>query len=167
MRNYYRFVVSLAILFILGISAFILWGKYGIKGYTRNDEITVQLNEIKTDVEEAWDNLDNLRERDYEADYLILDMQNRILLMNAKSSGEYEDFTRTQSEVVAALAAPALVQMGVPIIAAHLFLYYFGMMANVTPPVALAAYVPLVNVSEYTAKAEYEDAAVNVTEPIV
>jgi len=42
--------------------------------------------------------------------------------------------------IVAALAAPALVQMGVPIIAAHLFLYYFGMMANVTPPVALAAY---------------------------
>ena len=93
MRNYYRFVVFLAILFILGIAAFTLWGKYGIKGYTRNDEITVQLNEIKTDAEEAWDNLDNLRERDYEADYLILDMQNQILLMNAKSSGEYEDFT--------------------------------------------------------------------------
>lgn len=93
MRNYYRFVVFLAILFILGISAFTLWGKYGIKGYTRNDEVTVQLNEIKTDAEEAWDNLDNLRERDYEADYLILDMQNQILLMNAKSSGEYEDFT--------------------------------------------------------------------------
>ncbi len=93
MRNYYRFVAFLAILFILGISAFTLWGKYGIKGYTRNDEITVQLNEIKTDAEEGWDNLDNLRERDYEADYLILDMQNQILLMNAKSSGEYEDFT--------------------------------------------------------------------------
>ncbi|SDA70349.1 His Kinase A (phospho-acceptor) domain-containing protein [Lachnospiraceae bacterium G11] len=93
MRNYYRFVAFLAILFILGIAAFTLWGKYGIKGYTRNDEITVQLNEIKTDAEEAWDNLDNLRERDYEADYLILDMQNQILLMNAKSSGEYEDFT--------------------------------------------------------------------------
>lgn len=42
--------------------------------------------------------------------------------------------------IIAALAAPALVQMGVPAIAAHLFLYYFGMMANVTPPVALAAY---------------------------
>lgn len=93
MRNYYRFVVFLAILFILGIAAFTLWGKYGIKGYTRNDEITVQLNEIKTDAEESWDNLDNLRERDYESDYLILDMQNQILLMNAKSSGEYEDFT--------------------------------------------------------------------------
>ena len=88
MRNYYRFVAFLAILFILGISAFTLWGKYGIKGYTRNDEITVQLNEIKTDAEEGWDNLDNLRERDYEADYLILDMQNQILLMNAKSSGK-------------------------------------------------------------------------------
>lgn len=42
--------------------------------------------------------------------------------------------------ILVALAAPALVQMGVPLIAAHLFLYYFGMMANVTPPVAMAAY---------------------------
>ena len=42
--------------------------------------------------------------------------------------------------IIVSLAAPALVQMGVPLIAAHLFLYYFGMMANVTPPVALAAY---------------------------
>jgi TRAP-type uncharacterized transport system fused permease subunit len=31
-------------------------------------------------------------------------------------------------------------QLGVPILAAHLFIFYFGMMAMVTPPVALAAY---------------------------
>jgi TRAP-type uncharacterized transport system fused permease subunit len=30
--------------------------------------------------------------------------------------------------------------LGVPIVAAHLFIFYFGMMAMVTPPVALAAY---------------------------
>src|SRR5690606_15152885 len=30
--------------------------------------------------------------------------------------------------------------LGVPILAAHLFIFYFGMMAMVTPPVALAAY---------------------------
>ena len=42
--------------------------------------------------------------------------------------------------VVAALVAPALVQMGIPVLAAHLFVFYFGMMSMVTPPVALAAY---------------------------
>ncbi|MCI0434153.1 MAG: TRAP transporter fused permease subunit [Gemmatimonadetes bacterium] len=42
--------------------------------------------------------------------------------------------------VLAALGAPALVQLGVPLLAAHLFIFYFGCISNVTPPVALAAY---------------------------
>jgi TRAP-type uncharacterized transport system fused permease subunit len=42
--------------------------------------------------------------------------------------------------LLAALVAPALVEVGVPIIAAHLFVMYFGMMSMTTPPVAVAAY---------------------------
>jgi len=42
--------------------------------------------------------------------------------------------------VLAALGAPALTQLGVPLLAAHLFIFYFGCLSNVTPPVALAAY---------------------------
>ena len=42
--------------------------------------------------------------------------------------------------VLATMAAPALVELGVPLIAAHLFILYFGVIADVTPPVALAAY---------------------------
>jgi TRAP transporter 4TM/12TM fusion protein len=42
--------------------------------------------------------------------------------------------------VLAALGAPALVSLGVPVLAAHLFIFYFGCISNVTPPVALAAY---------------------------
>ncbi len=42
--------------------------------------------------------------------------------------------------VLAALAAPALTDLGVPLLAAHLFVFYFGCMSNVTPPVALAAF---------------------------
>lgn len=42
--------------------------------------------------------------------------------------------------VLAALGAPALVDLGVPLLAAHLFVFYFGCISNVTPPVALAAY---------------------------
>ncbi|RAH99149.1 hypothetical protein DLJ53_21615 [Acuticoccus sediminis] len=41
---------------------------------------------------------------------------------------------------VAVLIVPGLVQMGAPEIASHLFAFYFGILANVTPPVALAAY---------------------------
>lgn len=42
--------------------------------------------------------------------------------------------------VVAVTAAPALVEAGITPLAAHFFVFYFGAMSNVTPPVALAAY---------------------------
>jgi len=42
--------------------------------------------------------------------------------------------------VLAALGAPALTELGVAPLAAHLFLFYFGCISNVTPPVALAAF---------------------------
>lgn len=42
--------------------------------------------------------------------------------------------------ITATMAAPALQELGVPIIAAHLFVFYFGIVADITPPVALAAY---------------------------
>jgi len=42
--------------------------------------------------------------------------------------------------IMAATCAPILVRMGVPNIAAHFFVFYFGIVADLTPPVALAAY---------------------------
>ena len=42
--------------------------------------------------------------------------------------------------ITSTIAAPALIQMGVPMLAAHMFVFYFGIIADVTPPVALAAY---------------------------
>ena len=42
--------------------------------------------------------------------------------------------------IMAATCAPILIRMGVPTIAAHFFVFYFGIVADITPPVALAAY---------------------------
>ena len=42
--------------------------------------------------------------------------------------------------IMAATCAPILVRMGVPPIAAHFFVFYFGIVADLTPPVALASY---------------------------
>ena len=42
--------------------------------------------------------------------------------------------------IMAATCAPILVQMEVPLVAAHFFVFYFGIVADLTPPVALAAY---------------------------
>jgi TRAP transporter 4TM/12TM fusion protein len=43
--------------------------------------------------------------------------------------------------LVAVLAAPPLIQLHVPPIAAHMFVFYFGIVSLITPPVAVAAYV--------------------------
>ena len=48
--------------------------------------------------------------------------------------------TTAQYIIITSLVAPALVNMGVLPIAAHLFILYFGTRADITPPVALAAY---------------------------
>lgn len=42
--------------------------------------------------------------------------------------------------IMAATCAPILTRMGVPLVAAHFFVFYFGIVADLTPPVALAAY---------------------------
>ncbi|MGY3455385.1 TRAP transporter 4TM/12TM fusion protein [Bradyrhizobium sp. LM3.4] len=42
--------------------------------------------------------------------------------------------------ITAALAAPALAKLGVPLIASHMFAFYYGIMADLSPPVALAAF---------------------------
>jgi TRAP transporter 4TM/12TM fusion protein len=41
--------------------------------------------------------------------------------------------------ITSSIAAPALLQLGVPLIVSHMFVFYFGIMADLTPPVALAA----------------------------
>jgi TRAP transporter 4TM/12TM fusion protein len=55
-----------------------------------------------------------------------------ILGMGMPTSGVYV--------LLAALIAPALVQVGVQQLAAHMFILYFGMMSMITPPIALAAF---------------------------
>lgn len=42
--------------------------------------------------------------------------------------------------VLAVLAAPAMIELGVSPMGAHLFIFYFGALSGITPPVALAAY---------------------------
>src|SRR5699024_9212013 len=42
--------------------------------------------------------------------------------------------------VTATMAAPALLAFDVPVIAVHMFVFYFGIVADITPPVCLAAY---------------------------
>ena len=42
--------------------------------------------------------------------------------------------------IMASTTAPILIKMGLPAVSAHFFVFYFGIVADITPPVALAAY---------------------------
>lgn len=42
--------------------------------------------------------------------------------------------------ITSSLAGPALLELGVPLIVSHMFVFYFGILADLTPPVALAAF---------------------------
>lgn len=42
--------------------------------------------------------------------------------------------------ITATMAAPALANFDIPILVAHMFVFYFGLFANITPPVALASF---------------------------
>ena len=42
--------------------------------------------------------------------------------------------------ITSSIAAPALFKLGIPNASAHMFSFYFAMFANLTPPVALAAF---------------------------
>ena len=42
--------------------------------------------------------------------------------------------------ITASIAGPALLELGVPLIVSHMFVFYFGIMADLTPPVALACF---------------------------
>lgn len=43
--------------------------------------------------------------------------------------------------ILATVVTPPLVQMGVPLLTAHMFVFFFGCISTITPPVALASYV--------------------------
>ena len=57
--------------------------------------------------------------------------------------------------ITSSLAGPALLELGVPLIVSHMFVFYFGIMADLTPPVALAAFAaaPMAKVSGHEDRA--------------
>ena len=60
--------------------------------------------------------------------------------------------------IMATTCAPILIKMGIPAVAAHFFVFYFGIVADITPPVALAAYA-----GSAIAKSDPMKTAINAT----
>ena len=64
--------------------------------------------------------------------------------------------------IMASTCAPILITIGVPQVAAHFFVFYFGIVADITPPVALAAYA-----GSAIAKAPPMKTAFNASKPAI
>jgi TRAP-type uncharacterized transport system fused permease subunit len=58
--------------------------------------------------------------------------------------------------ITSSLAGPALLDLGVPLLVSHMFVFYFGIMADLTPPVALACFAaaPMARVSGFSISIE-------------
>ena len=58
--------------------------------------------------------------------------------------------------ITSSIAGPALLELGVPLIVSHMFVFYFGIMADLTPPVALACFAAAPIAKESGLKISFE-----------
>jgi TRAP transporter 4TM/12TM fusion protein len=58
--------------------------------------------------------------------------------------------------ITSAVAGPALLQLGVPLLVSHMFVFYFGILADLTPPVALACFAAAPIAKESGLKISFE-----------
>ena len=93
MKNYYKVVIVIAILYFLAVLG--LWYFFGREDGSdsvRGRDITV-LNDITMNAGEYWDNLEKLNEKDYGADYVILNTENALLFSSIKTKKSDEVYS--------------------------------------------------------------------------
>ena len=78
MKNYFRAVFALAVLFVLGIGVFAFSTLSGIKASQLANETVVILNDLTQDCAENWDDLSVVLETDYGVPYVVLDSSNGV-----------------------------------------------------------------------------------------
>ncbi len=86
MRNYFRSVTVLAVLYFLGIILLFFYTGSG-NGISGRDQTAVKLNAIAKDAGTCWADLSQLSENDYGEDYLILSPENDILFSSGVKAG--------------------------------------------------------------------------------
>ncbi|MCV0395814.1 MAG: TRAP transporter permease [Rhizobiaceae bacterium] len=58
--------------------------------------------------------------------------------------------------ITSTIAGPALLELGVPLLVSHMFVFYFGILADLTPPVALACFAAAPIAREHGLKISFE-----------
>ena len=93
MKNYYKIVIVIAIIYFLAVLG--LWyffGREDSSDSVRGRDITV-LNDITMNAGEYWNNLEKLNEKDYGADYVILNTENAVLFSSIKTKKNDEVYS--------------------------------------------------------------------------
>ena len=93
MKNYYKIVIVIAIIYFLAVLG--LWyffGREDSSDSVRGRDITT-LNDITINAGEYWNNLEKLNEKDYGADYVILNTENAILFSSIKTKKSDEVYS--------------------------------------------------------------------------
>ncbi|MBR4344290.1 MAG: HAMP domain-containing histidine kinase [Lachnospiraceae bacterium] len=92
MKNYYKIVIVIAILYFLAVLVLGFYvSREDSSDSVRGRDITI-LNDISMNAGEYWNNLEKLKEKDYNADYVILNTENAVLfssINNQKSDEVY------------------------------------------------------------------------------
>ncbi len=78
MKNYFRTVFAIAVLFVIGIGVFALSTLSGITASKLANETVVVLNDLTRDCAENWDDLSVVSETDYGVNYVVLDSLNSV-----------------------------------------------------------------------------------------
>ena len=93
MKNYYKIVIVIAIIYFLAVLG--LWyffGREDSSDSVRGRDITT-LNDITINAGEYWNNLEKLNEKDYGADYVILNTENAVLFSSIKTKKNDEVYS--------------------------------------------------------------------------
>lgn len=88
MKKYYKTVISLGILYFLALLAFVIFtGNVSTKIPGRDTDI-IKLNDIRMDAGESFNNLDELANKDYGVDFVILDTSDNLLYASFPTDGK-------------------------------------------------------------------------------
>lgn len=97
MKNYARVVIIVCIIFFVGIIGFSIAAGANLDDYSESYVDILQLNDIRETAKKNWNNLQNLDEKDFGADFVVLDNENNILYSSIYTA---EDTTLTVEDAV-------------------------------------------------------------------
>ncbi|MBO4579649.1 MAG: HAMP domain-containing histidine kinase [Clostridiales bacterium] len=88
MRNYYKLLVSILVIYILAVGLFVFISGRDMSKLQVNEDNVLILNDIAKKAEENWPDLSSIESSKYAVDYVILDQNGNVLKDSNSASGD-------------------------------------------------------------------------------